>query len=91
MSEHTIQIDDQQLLKLLELGQGSSVAAKELGIPPEAVDRRVKEYVAFGILRCNGDGEEIDWKLYGRWLQRSGNGSRKQRSDRLEAETTPAP
>lgn len=91
MSERTIEIDDRLLLKLLELGQGSSVAAKELDIPPEAVDRRVKEYVAFGILRCNGDGEMIDWKLFGRWLQRVRNTGSGQRSDRLGAETMAAP
>ncbi len=91
MSERTIAIDDRMLLKLLELGQGSSVAAKQLDLPPEAVDRRVKEYVAFGILRCNGDGEEIDWKLFGRWLEHKKNGKDAQRSDRLEVEVTSAP
>ena len=47
--------------------------------------------MAFGILRCNGDGEEIDWKLFGRWLEHKKNGKDAQRSDRLEVEVTSAP
>ena len=43
MPERTVAIDDRALLKLLVLGQGSSVAAKELDLPPEAVDRRGEE------------------------------------------------
>jgi hypothetical protein len=70
MSGRPVAIDDRALLKLLETGLGESVAAKYLDIPTDAITDRVKEYLACGILRCNGESEVIDWRAYGRWAKR---------------------
>ncbi len=65
MSTRYLHIDDRELLKLLDVGLGASVAAKHLDIPLEAVSSRIRTYVACGIL-CQG---RIDWKAYGRWMR----------------------
>ena len=62
-------MDDKALLKLLEAGVETDAAAQHLGIPVKHVTNRIREYVAGGVLRCNGEKEAVNWKAYGKWAQ----------------------
>lgn len=59
--------DVRGLLKLLEIGLGDAVAAKQIEAPPAVMNRILREFLAHGILRCAGDQEVVDWKAYGEW------------------------
>ena len=67
MSRDTSVVDDCELLKLLEMGLGEAVAAKQLEASANVVNEIVKEFLARGILLCAGDQEVVDWKAYGEW------------------------
>ena len=69
MPEHICAVDDCQLLKLLETGLGEVEAAKQLGVPANALQARVKAYLHHGILQSNGEREKVDWRAYGRWAR----------------------
>jgi len=62
-------VNDKELLKLLEAGVGVDAAAKQLSLSANAVVERVKEYLEWGILRCAGERQIIDWKAYGKWAR----------------------
>ena len=69
MPEQVCAVDDRQLLKLLETGLGELEAAKQLNVPPNAVQARVKAYLDLGILLSNGEREKVDWRAYGHWAR----------------------
>jgi hypothetical protein len=69
MPEQGTAVDDRQLLKLLETGLGEVEAAKQLDMPPNAVQDRVKAYLDLGILLSNGEREKVDWRAYGQWVR----------------------
>ena len=60
-------MDDKALLKLLVTGIGEAAAAAQLNVSHKEVSRRLRAYLAAGILKCNGEREEIDWKAFGLW------------------------
>ena len=60
-------VDDRDLLKLLEIGLGDAVAAKQIEASRTVVNQILREFLAHGILRCAGDREVVDWKAYGEW------------------------
>lgn len=57
-------LDDRELLKLLEEGQGQSEAARTLGYPVGTVTARVKKLRDRGILK---PGDEVDWEALEAW------------------------
>ena len=57
-------LDDRELLKLLEDGQGQSEAARTLGYPVGTVTARVKKLRDRGILK---PGDEVDWEALEAW------------------------
>ena len=78
MSRDTLTVDDCELLKLLEMGLGEAMAAKQLEASATDVNRIVKGFLTRGILRCVGDQEVVDWKAYGNWKRNGKNGSGKE-------------
>jgi hypothetical protein len=66
-------LDDKALLKLLATGIGECAAAAQMNISYKKVNICLREYLAAGILKCNGERLEIDWRAFGQWKkQRSG-------------------
>jgi len=60
-------VDDKALLKLLATGIGEEAAAAQLNVSPKKVSQCLRAYLQAGILKCNGEREEIDWKAFGHW------------------------
>ena len=60
-------MDDKALLKLLATGIGEDAVAAQLNISVKEVGQRLRDFLAAGILKCNGEREVIDWKAFGRW------------------------
>jgi hypothetical protein len=60
-------VDDKSLLKLLVTGIGEDASAAQLNISSRKVGQYLCIYLAAGILKCNGERDEIDWKAFGQW------------------------
>lgn len=60
-------MDDKALLKLLVTGIGENAVAAQLNISPQKVSQCLRIYLDAGIIKCNGEREEIDWKAFGQW------------------------
>jgi len=60
-------LDDRELLKLLEAGEGQSEAARTLGYPVGTVTARVKKLRERGILKPGETGEVVDWEALDTW------------------------
>jgi hypothetical protein len=60
-------VDDKALLKLLAAGIGEEAAAVQMDTSLNKITQRVREYLDAGILKCNGEHEAINWKVFGEW------------------------
>ena len=81
-------IDDPELLKLLEAGQGQSEAARTLDYPVGTVTARVKKLRERGILK---PGNEVDWDALEAWEAGHKPGTYREETEKSKPPSKPKP